>query len=84
MNQVTSMLYTSIENKKIKELKKAIEKAEAKVIYLPAYSTDFNPIEMIWSKIKPLLRKWKARSNHLLYETIREAFQLITVNDISG
>ena len=69
---------------KVKGVKEAIEKAEAKVIYLPAYSPDFNPIEMMWSKIKSLLRKWKARSIDLLDKAIKEAFELITVNDISG
>ena len=51
---------------KVKGVKEAIEKIEARVMYLPAYSPDFNPIEMMWSKIKSLLRKWKARSNNLL------------------
>ena len=69
---------------KVKGVKEAIEKVEAKVIYLPAYSPDFNPIEMMWSKIKSLLRKWKARSIDLLDKAIKEAFELITVNDISG
>lgn len=69
---------------KVKGVKEAIEKAEARVLYLPAYSPDFNPIEMMWSKMKSHLRKQKARSSHLLDKAIQEAFQLITVNDISG
>ncbi len=69
---------------KTKEVKEAIEKANATVVYLPAYSPDFNPIEMMWSKIKALLRKWKARSIDLLDNAIIEAFKLITVDDISG
>ncbi|MDE6520050.1 MAG: transposase [Ruminococcus sp.] len=36
---------------------KAIESAEAFVFYLPPYSSDLNLIEMMWSKIKSLLRK---------------------------
>ena len=69
---------------KIKGVKEAIENVEAVVVYLPAYSPDFNPIEMMWSKIKSLLRKWKARSINLLDKAIKEAFQLITSDDISG
>lgn len=42
---------------KVKGVKEAIEKVEARVIYLPAYSPDFNPIEMMWSKIKSFLMK---------------------------
>jgi transposase len=32
----------------------------ADVVFLPAYNPDFNPIEMMWSKIKAHLRKTKA------------------------
>jgi transposase len=37
-----------------------IEKAEAKVPYLPPCSPDLNPIEKAWSKLKHLLRTAKA------------------------
>ena len=33
-----------------------IEEAGAEVRFLPAYSPDLNPIEMMWSKVKALLR----------------------------
>jgi transposase len=39
-----------------------IEQVGAEVRFLPAYSPDLNPIEMIWSKVKSLLRKAKART----------------------
>jgi len=69
---------------KAKGVKEAIEKVGATVVYLQAYSPDFNPIEMMWSKIKALLRKWKARSVNLLDNAITKAFKLITIDDISG
>ena len=34
----------------------------ATVCYLPPYSPDLNPIELMWSKIKTYLRKLKART----------------------
>ena len=34
-----------------------IRNAGAEVSFLPAYSPDLNPIEMMWSKVKSLLRK---------------------------
>ncbi|HEU4985009.1 MAG TPA: IS630 family transposase [Nitrososphaera sp.] len=37
-------------------VRQAIEKAQAKVVYLPPYSPDFNPIEMVYSKLKWLVR----------------------------
>ena len=45
-----------------KEVKKVLEDLKIKVIFLPAYSPDFNPIEKMWSKIKSVLRKLKVRT----------------------
>lgn len=37
-------------------VKEAIEAVGAKLVYLPPYSPDFNPIEMVYSKMKWLVR----------------------------
>ena len=39
-----------------------IRKRQAEVLFLPAYSPDFNPIEKMWSKVKQVLRGIKART----------------------
>jgi len=39
-----------------------IENAGAKLLYLPPYSPDLNPIEMMLAKLKALLRKAKERT----------------------
>jgi transposase len=54
----------------------------AKVLYLPPYSPDFNPIEMMWSKIKAYLKKTKARTKALLEIAIAEALGNVTISDI--
>ena len=41
------------------EVKKAIEKTGAKLIYLSPYSPDFSPIKNLWSKLKIILRSIK-------------------------
>ena len=41
---------------KVKGVRQAIEAAGATLLYLPAYSPDFNPIEMAFTKLKALLR----------------------------
>ena len=69
---------------KVKGIKQAIEKAGAHILYLPPYSPDLNPIEQMWSKIKSLLRKVKARSVDALLEALPVAFGAITVQDILG
>jgi transposase len=55
-----------------------IEKAGAKVLYLPPYSPDLNPIEKAWAKLKQLLRATKARSKETLDQAITQALPSIT------
>ena len=43
-------------------VRERIEGAGARVLYLPPYSPDLNPIEMAWSKVKQVLRKAQART----------------------
>jgi len=53
----------------------------ARLLFLPAYSPDFNPVEKMWSKIKAILRSLKARTSEALHEAIRYAFRQITAED---
>lgn len=61
-----------------------IKAAGAKVLFLPAYSPDFNPIEMMWSKIKTFLRAKQARTQEALLEATKEAFTTITRKDATN
>jgi transposase len=56
---------------KVLGIREAIEKARARLRYLPKYSPDLNPIEMSYSKFKAQLRKAAARTVPGLYRTIR-------------
>jgi len=62
----------------------ALETAGAEVWFLPAYSPDLNPIEKMWSKIKALLRKAKARTEETLLQAIRNALAAVTQSDAIG
>ena len=55
---------------KVAGVKEAIEAAGASLAYLPPYSPDFNPIEMMFSKLKALLRKPSERSIDALWNKI--------------
>jgi transposase len=61
-----------------------IELAGARVLRLPPYSPDFNPIEMAISKIKSFLRKLARRNLDALFEAIDEAMNQITARDALG
>lgn len=69
---------------KVDGVKAAIEATGAHLLYLPPYSPDFNPIEMLWSKLKSILRKWKLRTVEALLAALPDAFALISIRDISG
>ncbi len=53
-----------------KAVRERVEAAGCTLLYLPAYSPDFNPIEMAFSKLKRLLRKAAARTVETLWEAI--------------
>jgi len=55
---------------KVAGIREAIESVGARVWYLPPYSPDLNPIEMLFSKFKALLRKAKERTVTALWKTI--------------
>jgi transposase len=55
-----------------------IEAVGAKLLYLPPYSPDFNPIENAFAKLKALLRKEAARTIAALWAAIGRLIPLIT------
>ena len=57
---------------KISGVREAIEKAGARLLFLPPYSPDFNPIEMAFSKLKALLRKAAARTVDELWSVVAD------------
>lgn len=69
---------------KVSGVRELIEARGAKVIYLPPYSPDLNPIEKCWSKIKTYLRTAKARTREALEKALKEALQLVSAKDAIG
>lgn len=61
-----------------------IAQAGAEVRFLPAYSPDLNPIELMWSKVKALLRKTQARTHHDLLRAIAAALRAVAAQDALG
>lgn len=52
------------------QVRDVIEAAGARLLYLPPYSPDFNPIENAFAKLKALLRKAAARTKDQLWSII--------------
>lgn len=68
----------------VKKVADILEKSEMKLLYLPPYSPDFNPIEKMWSKIKSVLRKLKTRTLDALPAAIDSAFSSVSASDCMG
>jgi transposase len=58
-----------------------IANAGAELVYLPPYSPDLNPIEMIWSKVKSVLRSIAARTFDALEDAIVVALRAVSPTD---
>ncbi len=69
---------------KVAGVTEAIEARGAKLIFLPPYSPDLNPIEKCWSKIKTFLRAAKPRTREILEQALKEVLLLITPKDAAG
>lgn len=69
---------------KSETVRELIEAAQCRLLFLPAYSPDFSPIELAYSKLKELLRAAAARSKEDLIEAIAEALDKVTSNDAVG
>ena len=66
------------------ETRIAIEAAGARLMYLPPYSPDLNPIEMAFAKLKAALRKAAARSLEVLWNAIADALTNFTPQECTN
>jgi transposase len=61
-----------------------IEAAGARLLYLPPYSPDFNPIENAFAKLKALLRKAAERTLEGLWTTIGRLINAFTPTECAN
>lgn len=64
--------------------REAIEAVGARMLFLPPYSPDFNPIENAFSKLKAILRKAAARTIPELWDAIRDALPRFTPEECAN
>ena len=63
--------------RKVRDIFEPIYERNARVLFLPPYSPDFNPIEMSWSKMKP-------RTYDDLVDSLVIALDLFSSDDIAN
>jgi len=69
---------------KVPGVRETIETAGAKLLYLPPYSPDFNPIEQLFAKLKALLQKAAERSLDGLWSRIATLLDAFTSDECAN
>lgn len=69
---------------KSKRVETLLAKKHCQILFLPAYSPDFSPIENAFAKIKQSLRIAQARTVDTLLEALEQALATISSNDAIG
>jgi len=75
------VILDNLSSHKRQRVRDLIEKAHGQLHYLPPYSPDFNPIEMVFSKIKQSLRTLGARTRESLWGAMQSVLDKVTPAD---
>ena len=62
-------------------VRRLIESRGAELVFLPPYSPDLNPIEMVFAKIKQTLRSLACRTTEQLWETMQSVLDKVSPSD---
>jgi len=65
-------------------VRQLIEARGCELLFLPAYSPDYSPIEETFSKLKAFLRRVGARTHEALQEALGQALETVTAADALG
>ena len=79
----TSTSYVRRQNRR-REANAAIRAAGAKLLFLPKYSPDLNPIEQVFAKLKQLLRKAAPRTLEAICAAIGEILGAFTPKECTN
>jgi transposase len=64
---------------KSRDTKKLVEEAGCRIFFLPPYSPDLNPIELVWANLKKKVQGFLEKINGIkLADAIDYAFQLVS------
>ena len=70
------VILDNLSSHKAKAARKAIRAAGAKMLFLPPYSPDLNPIEQVFSKLKHMMRKAAERTRDTVWRKIGQLIDL--------
>lgn len=78
------VILDNLSSHKSEEALALIEGAGAKVLFLPAYSPDLNPIEKMFAKLKALLRKAGKRTVDGLWDHIGQLLEQFSAQECAN
>jgi len=78
------VIMDNLSSHKRPRVRQLIEEAGARLVYLPAYSPDLNPIELIFAKIKQLLRSMACRTREALWNAMQAVLNQVTTSDAAN
>jgi transposase len=74
----------NLSSHKRQRTRQRIEAAGAALLFLPPYSPDLNPIEMIFAKVKHLLRSLECRTRDGLWRAMQAVLDQVTAADAAN
>ena len=78
------VIMDNLSSHKATGVREAIEAANATLWYLPPYSPDLNPIEMLWPKVKAWLRRVAAKTFKSVSDTFADALNDVTQTEAAN
>ena len=78
------VILDNLSSHKVEGVQQAVAAVSARVLYLPPYSPDLNPIEKLFSKLKTLLRKAALRASEELCQEIGALLNAITTRECAN
>jgi transposase len=74
----------NLSSHKRERVRQLIEAAGARLVFLPPYSPDLNPIEQIFAKVKQLLRSLACRTRDALWNAMQSVLDKVTPSDATN
>lgn len=84
LRQGDVVVMDNLSSHKRQRIRELIEDAGARLVFLPAYSPDLNPIEMVFAKIKQLLRSLACRTRDALWKAMQSVLSQVTPSDAAN
>jgi transposase len=69
---------------KVQGVREAVQARRARLLYLPPYSPDLNPIEQVFAKLKSLLRTAAKRTVDALWHAIGQALDAFSPSECNN